>query len=73
MPEPRIDTIRAMHERRYALSCYCPKCDRWIVPDLARLIEEGRGDYNPIGRWPDCSVCGERRQWRLQPPVYRAA
>jgi len=73
MQEIRLDTLRALHERDHKLAAYCPRCSRWAVLNLERLIGEGRGDYQFVGRKPRCSDCGERGVWQLRPPVYRDA
>ena len=66
-----LDTFRALHEHDHELAAYCPKCRRWAVLDLERLIAEGRGNYCAIGRKPRCKVCGGRGQWQLRPPVMK--
>jgi hypothetical protein len=38
----RLGTFRALREHEHQLSAYCPKCRRWAVLDLERLIAEGR-------------------------------
>ena len=45
-----LDTLRKLHEHDHQLAAYCPKCRRWAVLDLARLIAEGRGKYCFVGR-----------------------
>lgn len=55
-----LDTFRALHEHEHQLAAYCPKCERWAVLDLERLIAEGRGDYCVAGRKPRCKHCRGR-------------
>ena len=71
MQEIRLDTLRALHERDHKLAAYCPRCARWAVLDLERLIGEGRGDYRFVGRKPRCSDCGTHGEWQLRAPAMR--
>ena len=49
----RNEDLRVIGEKlNDELAAYCPKCQRWAVLDLARLIADGRGDYKPVGRRP---------------------
>jgi hypothetical protein len=54
----RRDTIRGLAEHQHQLAAYCARCQRWAVLDLAKLMEQGRGDYVFVGRTPRCSDCG---------------
>ena len=39
-----LDTLRALREHDHGLAAYCPKCRRWAVLDLAKLIADGHGE-----------------------------
>ena len=67
-----LDALRKLHEHDHQLAAYCPKCRRWAVLDLARLIAEGRGKYCFVGRKPRCSYCRGSGIWQLRPPVMRS-
>jgi len=61
-----LDTIAALNEHRHELHCYCPRCERWVQLDLARMIREGRGSMRDFR--VRCRECGEVGRIQVRPP-----
>ena len=66
-----LDTYAALLECDQNLAACCPKCQRWVVLDLAQLVASGRGQEGFIGRHPRCQVCGTLGHWQVRPPTMR--
>lgn len=63
-----LGTLAGLHQHRHELACYCPRCDRWVVLDLARMIRYGHGECRlPIT--VRCRGCGEVGRLQVRPPV----
>ena len=47
MQRIEIRTFRQILERNHELACFCPGCRRWATCNLAELVANGLGDYDP--------------------------
>lgn len=62
-----LGTIAGLHFHRHELHAFCPRCERWLVLDLERMIETGQGDRRlPIT--VRCAECGVNpARWHALP------
>ena len=57
-----------MHEPGRQLACYCVRCNRWALLDLAAMIDAGHGERRlPIT--VRCQPRGEVGRLQVRPPV----
>ena len=67
---PVIDrgTLAGLHRHQHQLACYCTRCDRWALLDLAAMIDAGHGERRlPIT--VRCHQCGAVGRLQVRPPV----
>jgi hypothetical protein len=63
-----LGTIAGLHLHQHELAAYCPRCDRWSVLPLGRLVEQGQGSRClPLA--VRCRDCGEAGRLQVRPPV----
>ena len=63
-----LGSIAGLHRHQHQLACYCARCDRWALLDLAAMIYAGHGERRlPIT--VRCRDCGEVGQLQVRPPV----
>jgi len=63
-----LGSIAGLHAHDHQLYCYCVRCDRWLVLDLAAMIHAGQGERRlPIR--VRCQDCGEPGQLQVRPPT----
>ena len=63
-----LGTLRGLHDHDHEPAAYCPRCERWLVLDLEKLIARGMGDRH-VPFKVRCLRCGERGQAQLRPPM----
>lgn len=69
-PRPMIDlgSIAGLLEHDHGLAAYCPRCDRWAMLPLAKLVAQGKGSLHlPVT--VRCRDCGEKGRLQVRPPV----
>ncbi len=65
-----LGTLADLAKARYGLAAYCLNCNRWHDFDIDELV--GRIGNRDIVRFkPRCSVCGERAEKQVTPPMPR--
>ena len=69
MQRIEIRTFRQILERNHELACFCPGCRRWATCNLAELVANGLGDYDPRNCRPKCRKCGSVSEWQLRPSL----
>jgi hypothetical protein len=63
-----LGTLAGLHRHQHELACYCARCDRWAVLDLAGMVADGHGERRlPIV--VRCQLCGETGRLQVRPPV----
>jgi hypothetical protein len=63
-----LGTLAGLLEHDHQLAAYCPRCDRWAVLDLDRMVRDGRGGLRLPVR-VKCKDCGAVGQLQVRPPV----
>jgi len=67
-PLTDLGSIASLRAHDHALHCYCARCDRWALLDLAAMIDAGHGERRlPIR--VRCQTCGEVGRLQVRPPV----
>jgi len=64
-----MGTMEELHSHNHTFALYCLSCDRWGVADLARLIQNGKGDKPVTEARFRCRNCGEIVEKQVRPPV----
>jgi hypothetical protein len=63
-----LGTLAGLRRHQHQLACYCPRCDRWALLDLAAMIDAGHGERRlPIS--VRCESCDEVGRLQVRPPV----
>jgi hypothetical protein len=63
-----LGTLGGLLKHGHSLACYCARCDRWVVLDLATMVADGHGERGlPIR--VRCRACGEVGHVFVRPPV----
>jgi len=65
-----LETLSDLANARYGLAAHCWRCSRWHDFDLAELVEK-HGNRSVMDFKPRCSVCGERAEKQVTPPMPR--
>ena len=65
-----LETLADLAEARYGLAAYCLNCNRWHDFDIGELVER-YGNRSIVKFKPRCSICGERAQKQVSPPMPR--
>ena len=65
-----LETLADLAEARYGLAAYCLNCNRWHDFDIEELVER-YGNRSIVKFKPRCSICGERAQMQVSPPMPR--
>jgi hypothetical protein len=61
-----LGSIAGLHRHQHQLACYCSRCDRWALLDLASMIDAGHGERRlPIQ--VRCQDCGEVGRLQVRP------
>ena len=63
-----LGSIAGLHGHQHELACYCARCDRWVVLDLAAMIRDGYGERR-LPLTVRCQECGEAGRLQVRPPV----
>jgi RNase P subunit RPR2 len=65
-----LSTLAGLHAHQHELHAFCPRCERWSVIDLERIIQAGHGERRlPIT--VRCRSCGEVGRLQVRPPMPR--
>ena len=63
-----LGSIAGLHRHQHELACYCTRCDRWAVLDLAAMVAAGYGERRlPIT--VRCRYCGGVGRLQVRPPM----
>ena len=63
-----LGTLADLAKARYGLAAYCLNCNRWHDFDIAELVAR-HGNRSIVKFQPRCSVCGERAEKQVTPPM----
>jgi RNase P subunit RPR2 len=63
-----LGSIAGLHGHQHELHAYCPRCDRWRVLPLERMVSEGKESMRMPTRVL-CRDCGEVGRLQVRPPM----
>jgi hypothetical protein len=63
-----LGSVAGLHARDHQLHCYCVRCDRWVVLDLAAMVRAGQGERR-LPLTVRCRDCGDHGQLQVRPPM----
>jgi hypothetical protein len=63
-----LGSIAGLHERNHELHAFCPRCDRWSILPLARMVAQGQGGRR-LPLTLRCRWCGAAGQLQVRPPM----
>jgi hypothetical protein len=64
------ETLADLANARYGLAAHCWRCSRWHDFDIAEIVAK-HGNRSILNFKPRCSVCGERAEKQVTPPMQR--
>ena len=65
-----LGTLADLAKAHYGLAAYCLPCNRWHDFDIDELVAR-IGNRDIVRFKPRCSVCGERAEKQVTPPMPR--
>jgi len=65
-----LETLSDLAKARYGLAAHCWRCERWHDFDIDELVER-IGNRSIVRFRPRCSMCGERAEKQVTPPMPR--